>query len=182
METEFKREERYIVLKRKNLYPEQESFIRDLLEEMGVLTVECVVVESDWPESETVWKMIQDRIEGRPNELTAANDRIRELEAKLIKAKDIPMKYKRMEFNAQLQDENTSLRTALTAEREVSDKLEKALKRVVGDHNAPNDCYATGPLTGNLYEDLVSCPSCEAESLLAEVAAIRATHTSGEQA
>lgn len=67
-------------------------------------------------------------------ELATMNERIRELEASLIKAKGIPMKYKRMEFNAQLQDENSSLRTALAAEREVllaeqalSDKLEKAL-------------------------------------------------------
>lgn len=166
MSIKFKREERYIVLKRKNLYPEQESFIRDLLEEMGVLTVECVVVESDWPESETVWKMIQDRIEGRPNELTAANERIRELETKLSKAKDIPMKYKRMEFNAQLQDENTSLRTALTAEREVSDKLEKALK----------ECASNLGLT---YKQIMSL----CDDALAELAATRAipiTHTNTE--
>ena len=74
---------------------------------------------------------LSDAFEKCRNELTAANERIRELETKLSKAKDIPMKYKRMEFNAQLQDENTSLRTALTAEREVSDKLEEALRAVM---------------------------------------------------
>jgi hypothetical protein len=31
----------------------------------------CVIVEEDWPEYEPVWKMIQDRMEGKPNELTA---------------------------------------------------------------------------------------------------------------
>lgn len=59
------------------------------------------------------------------------------------------------------------------SERAVSDRLLDALKRVVGDHNAPDDCYATGPLTGNPYQDLVACPSCQAESIIAEVEAMR---------
>lgn len=33
-------------------------------------------------------------------------------------------------------------------------------RRAVGDHFAPNDCYATGPLTGDSYRDLVECPAC----------------------
>ncbi len=33
-------------------------------------------------------------------------------------------------------------------------------RRAIGDHFAPNDCYATGPLTGNNYRDLVECPAC----------------------
>ena len=33
-------------------------------------------------------------------------------------------------------------------------------RRAIGDHFAPNDCYATGPLTGNHYRDLVECPAC----------------------
>lgn len=36
----------------------------------------------------------------------------------------------------------------------------EAAVRAMGDHNAPNDCYATGPLTGNPYSDLVECPAC----------------------
>lgn len=35
-------------------------------------------------------------------------------------------------------------------------------RRAIGDHCAPNDCYATGPLTGNAYLDLVECPACAA--------------------
>lgn len=41
--------------------------------------------------------------------------------------------------------------------------LVEALKegrRAIGDHSAPSDCYATGPVTGNLYRDLVECPAC----------------------
>ena len=33
-------------------------------------------------------------------------------------------------------------------------------RRAIGDHFAPNDCYATGPLTGDNYRDLVQCPAC----------------------
>lgn len=33
-------------------------------------------------------------------------------------------------------------------------------RRAIGDHNAPTDCYATGPLTGNVIRDLVECPAC----------------------
>ena len=32
--------------------------------------------------------------------------------------------------------------------------------RAIGDHNAPNDCYATGPMTGDPIQDLVVCPAC----------------------
>lgn len=30
-------------------------------------------------------------------------------------------------------------------------------------HNAPHDCYATGPKTGDEFHDLVRCPGCCAE-------------------
>lgn len=42
-------------------------------------------------------------------------------------------------------------------------ELAEALKegrRAIGDHHAPGDCYATGPLTGDDYRDLVECPAC----------------------
>jgi len=64
--SEFKREKRYQVIKLSN--PNWKG--------------SCVVVEDDWPEYEIVWKMIQDRIEGKPNiieQLSAANKRIEEL-------------------------------------------------------------------------------------------------------
>lgn len=37
--------------------------------------------------------------------------------------------------------------------------LEEA-RRAIGDHHAPNDCYANGPMTGDDYRDLVQCPAC----------------------
>lgn len=54
-----------------------------------------------------------------------------------------------------------------SAAQEREAKLRKQLQRVIGCHNPPNDCYSTGPLMGNEFVDLVSCPSCEAEALLA---------------
>lgn len=38
----------------------------------------------------------------------------------------------------------------------------KEARRAIGDHFAPNDCYATGPLTGDPIRDLVQCPACSA--------------------
>lgn len=69
--SEFKREERFIVIKRKHLSAESrthdslEQELRVWLDRHLVPTSECVVVESDWPEYETVWSMIAARIEGR---------------------------------------------------------------------------------------------------------------------
>lgn len=57
----FQREERYIVIKRKGLEAYKEDDIRKLLADHMVETVECVVVESDWPEYEVVWGMIEAR-------------------------------------------------------------------------------------------------------------------------
>lgn len=44
----------------------------------------------------------------------------------------------------------------------VKDELIKKFRRAIGDHYAPDDCYATGPLTGNDFLDLVQCPACSA--------------------
>ena len=52
------------------------------------------------------------------------------------------------------------------------ERLRKALhaaRRAIGDHFAPNDCYATGPITGDPFHDLVECPAC---SFLAIYAAL----------
>lgn len=62
----FRREERYIVVKRKHLHPMAEASLRNDMRDLGIQTVECVVVESDWPEYETVWKMIEARAKPAP--------------------------------------------------------------------------------------------------------------------
>lgn len=57
--SDFKREERYIVIKRKGLTKSQELEIRNTLLKNNITTVGCVVVESDWPIYEDVWMMIE---------------------------------------------------------------------------------------------------------------------------
>jgi hypothetical protein len=69
---EFKREWRYIVVKRKKLleYAQGEARVAEKVEQRILAQipeealVECVVVESDWPEYETVWKLIEARVTG----------------------------------------------------------------------------------------------------------------------
>lgn len=59
---EFKREERYIVIKRKHLGREGAIAFERELDEMDIPRISAVVVESDWPEYEAVWEMIEDRV------------------------------------------------------------------------------------------------------------------------
>lgn len=49
----------------------------------------------------------------------------------------------------------------IAAAPELLEALHEA-RRAIGDHYAPNDCYATGPVTGNSFRDLVQCPACSA--------------------
>lgn len=70
----FEREDRYLVIKRSDLeklciddieavYEAAEIIAQDRARQ-GKLPLQCVVVESDWPEYEKVWAMIQERVEG----------------------------------------------------------------------------------------------------------------------
>lgn len=63
-EAAFDREERYIVIKRKHLTPFMEGAIKNQLSALEIHAVEAIVVEHDWPEYETVWKMIEERASG----------------------------------------------------------------------------------------------------------------------
>lgn len=74
MTQNFKRENRYIVFKAKDLEC-LDTFSQFVLSELckrvaevrtqrGKDGLECVVIESDWPEYETVWKMIEARMTG----------------------------------------------------------------------------------------------------------------------
>lgn len=75
-EGRMKRELRYVVLKLKDvseiLTPKQMAQLEDICETVslyrisrGAETLNCVVVESDWPEYEPVWKMIEERMDGK---------------------------------------------------------------------------------------------------------------------
>ena len=56
-------------------------------------------------------------------------------------------------------------------------ELRKIAERMMGDHNAPDGCYSSGPMTGNTVED-TSCPSCE---LLAFLKHLGAAHPAQQQ-
>lgn len=67
--TKFKREDRYLVLKRKDLERLDMRMQGQLNEWLSRAATELprrnyVVVESDWPEYETVFKMIEARVTG----------------------------------------------------------------------------------------------------------------------
>lgn len=65
--SDFNREHRYHVIKRKHLTSTQDEEVRHLLQrlhEEGMPALElCVVVEPDWPIYEPVWAMVQDLAE-----------------------------------------------------------------------------------------------------------------------
>lgn len=65
---------------------------------------------------------------------------------------------------------NTAMRVrqVLTEAMPALAELIEAARRANGDHTAPHDCYATGPLTGDPIRDLVSCPGCELAAALAK--------------
>lgn len=58
--SEFKREERYIVIKLKHLDDVEIHDLRSYLEDECIDTVECVVVEKHFPIYEQVWRMIEE--------------------------------------------------------------------------------------------------------------------------
>lgn len=80
--SEFKREERYIVVKLKHLAGLQVAPLRNFLRENRVPTLDCVVVEADWPEYEKVWRSIERRMTGQPAEdfdrVTAERDALQQ--------------------------------------------------------------------------------------------------------
>lgn len=61
--TEFKREERYIVIKLSDLAklsPDYEEYLfRKYLEYNNIPTRQCVVVEADWPIYEETWALVE---------------------------------------------------------------------------------------------------------------------------
>ncbi|SEP58841.1 hypothetical protein SAMN03159444_00142 [Pseudomonas sp. NFACC02] len=75
MSQEFQREDRYIVIKRKDLLKVPVNYRRHLVDPMFSLLNhlprrEFVVVESDWPEYQLVWAMIEARVSGEPLSLS----------------------------------------------------------------------------------------------------------------
>lgn len=55
----------------------------------------------------------------------------------------------------------------LSNQNRVIEKLTYTLRRVIGEHTAPADCYSSGPFYGDARDDV--CPSCEARKFLEEL-------------
>jgi hypothetical protein len=71
--SEFKREERYTVIKYSQLTDKQIGFLKDCIFGEGIPTVECVVVESDWSIYEDVWKMVEELSTTKYKEVWGSN-------------------------------------------------------------------------------------------------------------
>lgn len=63
--TPFQREQRYIVIKRKELTEDQELRLNIWLNNEYVRRIGCAVIENDWPEYEPVWGMLERRVTGQ---------------------------------------------------------------------------------------------------------------------
>ena len=72
---------------------------------------------------------------------------------------------------AKLRAELELLRAENEALRKDAEQLAYFLRRVIGDHYAPNDCYSTGPMTGTVSDHI--CPSCEGLKYLYHRAALQ---------
>ncbi|WP_428398219.1 hypothetical protein [Marinobacter salarius] len=88
--SDFKREERYIVIKRKHLDEIAEHHIRYWLAENSIPTFECVVVESDWPNYDATWEAVQQVEEGTydPDEITRLQSEVEKAEARVAELED----------------------------------------------------------------------------------------------
>lgn len=58
----FEREDRYIVIKKSDLRFAESRLLQSLIEQCKIKTRQGLVIESDWPEYELAWKMIEDRV------------------------------------------------------------------------------------------------------------------------
>jgi hypothetical protein len=91
---EFKREERYIITKSKYLTDNQRKQLIELIDSFNHPPLECVVVESHWPNYEDTWKAIEHFSRG---EYQSPCDLIQQLQAR----------------NAELEQQNRELQATM---------------------------------------------------------------------
>lgn len=128
---EFKREHRYHVYKRSDIhklsYEERMNvgrLLRQLDEIINAPQREYVAVESDWPEYEKVWQMIEDRVTGKtapaqPDELQEAREELARVRAELEV------------FTTSAQRRESELSAELDHVKQVNAELMQGLKRLL---------------------------------------------------
>ena len=121
----FERENRYIVIKRSDLKKVPVNYRSTMITPMFNLLPhlprrECVVVESDWPEYEIVWAMIEHRMGGNPvpdfDRIKAENEALQ----LLLNNRD------------DLDDQLTSLEQRRYAEQQAREAAERRVEELAG--------------------------------------------------
>ena len=82
------REERYTVIKHKDLTVDDRAELDQFIQSRHIPTRKCLVIESDWPEYEPAWRMIEARVTGastKPAAVPSLNQQLLEaLEGMLL--------------------------------------------------------------------------------------------------
>lgn len=126
--TEFKREhDRYIVIKRKEIQEEDEESLREFLESWQIPTVQCLVIEPDWPIYDQAWDMVQRLAERRPQEV----ERVRAENKRLISAN-----WELATTNDQLRENVAKLEHIVECSGAHSCKMEVARNKASGQRDA----------------------------------------------
>ena len=109
-------------------------------------------------------------------ELAALREQVEKLTKERDELKTVPMKYRRMQFNAELQDEVTQLQKQLAALAEQNEKMRKVLLRLAclgnGDQygNSIGNCIAQEALSlPDLASPVLNRIRAEAMKLAAEI-------------
>lgn len=179
--SEFKREDRYIIIKRSDLKKVPVAYRSALVDPMFSLLShlprrECVVVEHDWPEYHLVWAMIEHRMAGKPVPdfnlwrradalqalLTAADERVDERTAHLLECGT-----RRKALELRVGDLEDLLRDINDAPggSQFKKHIDAALKPAEGQLNQCDGCQAGIPVVNGahrmgkpgVYPDTMSC-------------------------
>ena len=79
---------------------------------------------------------------------------------------DVVVDIECISFHATTEEASNYVTHAINSHDELVQMNQKLLaaleegRRAIGEHSAPYDCYATGPITGDPFRDLVQCPAC----------------------
>lgn len=125
---EFKREDRYIVIKRSDLKKVPVAYCSHLVDPMLSLLShlphrQCVVIESDWPEYNFVWLMLEHRMAGCPvpdfNAVKCAAD-VQVAQSELAALREELATAKRNEHNSEV-----AYKAAIERQEELRNELDR---------------------------------------------------------